>query len=186
MSPRCSIGCVQNDFWAYGVFRAKPCTYLASRLALSANGPKQASIWASSSRSTIGCVQNDLWAYGTFGTKPCTYLTPILTLSLNGPKWDSIWPTSPRCSIRCVQNDFQACGTLGASHAPILLQYEDSLQADRNEIPHDLDHLGVLSGVSKAIFEPVVGSVQIVHLSCVKNSTISNGPKWASTWASSF
>jgi hypothetical protein len=45
----------------------KPCTYLASRLALPPNGMKRASTWALSSRSTIGCVQNDFWAYGTFG-----------------------------------------------------------------------------------------------------------------------
>jgi hypothetical protein len=44
---------------------------------------------------------------------------------------------------------------------------------DRNEIPYDPGHLGVLSGVSKAIFEPVVRSAQTVHLSCVKNRTIS-------------
>jgi hypothetical protein len=45
----------------------KPCTYLASRLALSLNGLNQASTWASSPRSTIGCVQNNFGDYGTFG-----------------------------------------------------------------------------------------------------------------------
>jgi hypothetical protein len=35
----------------------KPCTYLASRLALSPNGPKGSSTWALSPRSTVGCVQ---------------------------------------------------------------------------------------------------------------------------------
>jgi hypothetical protein len=105
--------------------------------------------------------------------KPCTYLALILTLSLNGPKWDSTWPTSPRCSIRCVQNDFQAYGTLGESRAPILLQYYVSLQMDWKEIPDDPGNLGVLSGVCKAIFEPVVRSEQTVHLSCLKISTIS-------------
>jgi hypothetical protein len=66
-SPRCSIGCVQNDFRASGMFNAKPCTNLASRLALSPNGPKWTCTWASSHRSTIMCVQNDFWAYCTFG-----------------------------------------------------------------------------------------------------------------------
>jgi hypothetical protein len=46
---------------------------------------------------------------------------------------------------------------------------------DQNEIPHDPRHLGVLSGVSKMIFEPVFRSVQTVHLSCINTSTI---PKW--------
>jgi hypothetical protein len=31
---------------------------------------------------------------------------------------------------------------------------------DQNKIPHDPHHLGVLSGVSKMIFEPVVCSAQ--------------------------
>jgi hypothetical protein len=35
-----------------------------------------------------------------------------------------------------------------------------TLQMDRNEIPHDLGHLGVLSGVSKAIIERVVRLAQ--------------------------
>jgi hypothetical protein len=48
-----------------------------------------------------------------------------------------------------------------------------TLQMDWNEIPHDPGQLGVLSGVSKAIFEPVVHSAQTVHISYVKNSTIS-------------
>jgi hypothetical protein len=34
----------------------KPCTYLASRFALSPNGMNRASTWASSPRSTIGCI----------------------------------------------------------------------------------------------------------------------------------
>jgi hypothetical protein len=67
ISPRCSTGLVQNDFWACGMFSAKPCTYHASRLALSRNEQKWASTWASSPRSTIGCVQNDFWVYGMFG-----------------------------------------------------------------------------------------------------------------------
>jgi hypothetical protein len=46
---------------------AQPCTYLASRLALSPNRLKRAFTWVSSPLSTIGCVQNDLWAYDTFG-----------------------------------------------------------------------------------------------------------------------
>jgi hypothetical protein len=47
--------------------RRKPCTYLASRLALSPYGLKSASTWALSPESTVGCFQNDFWTYGTFG-----------------------------------------------------------------------------------------------------------------------
>jgi hypothetical protein len=45
-------------------------------------------------------------------------------------------------------------------------------------------HLGVPSGASKIIYEPVVRSMQTVHLSCVKISTISNELNQASTCAS--
>jgi hypothetical protein len=100
----------------------KLCTYLASRLALSPNGPIQASSWATSPRSTICCVQNDFWAYGTFSGKPCTYLALILTLSPNGGKRESRWATAPKISIGCIKNDFWANGAFGANHAPILCQ----------------------------------------------------------------
>jgi hypothetical protein len=44
---------------------------------------------------------------------------------------------------------------------------------EQNEIPHDPGHLGVISGVSKAIFEPVVHSAQTVHLSYTDTNTVS-------------
>jgi hypothetical protein len=49
---------------------------------------------------------------------------------------------------------------------------------DRKEILHDPRHLGVPSGVSKMIFEPVVCLVQTVDLSCTETNTIS---KWTET-----
>ena len=44
---------------------------------------------------------------------------------------------------------------------------------ERSENPHDPRHLGVPSGVSKMISNPMVRSTQTAHLSCVKISTIS-------------
>jgi hypothetical protein len=46
--------------------RLKLCSYLASRLTLSPNRPKRASIWPTSPRSSIGCTQNDFQDYGMF------------------------------------------------------------------------------------------------------------------------
>jgi hypothetical protein len=43
---------------------------------------------------------------------------------------------------------------------------------DRNEILHGARHQGVASGASKMISEPMVRLAQILHLSCVKISTI--------------
>jgi hypothetical protein len=80
-----------------------------------------------SPRSSIGCVHNNFWAYVTFGTKRCTYLASRLALSLNRPKRLSVEPR----------------------------------------------HLGVASGVSKIISEPMVHLVQTLHLSCTKTNTVS-------------
>jgi hypothetical protein len=44
---------------------------------------------------------------------------------------------------------------------------------DQNEILEDPRHLVVPSSASKMISEPMVHSVQTMHLSCVKISTIS-------------
>ena len=48
---------------------------------------------------------------------------------------------------------------------------------DRSEIPYDTRHLGVLLGASKFFFRAYGMSMQTVHLSCVKISTISKQTK---------
>jgi len=48
---------------------------------------------------------------------------------------------------------------------------------DRNEIPYDTRQLGVPSGASILISKPMVRSMQTVHLSCIKVSTISKVTK---------
>jgi hypothetical protein len=95
-----------------------------------------------------------------------------LALSPKAMKQDSTWPMSPSSSIVCVQNDFWAYGMFGTNSAPLLHLRQHCLQMDRNKIPHDPRHLGVSSGVSKTIFKPMVCTVQTVHLSCVKISTM--------------
>jgi hypothetical protein len=45
----------------------------------------------------------------------------------------------------------------------------------RSDIPYDPCHLGVLSGASKMIAEPMVRLAQTMHLSCIDTNTIS---KW--------
>ena len=46
--------------------RHKLCTYLAPKLTISPNRPKQNSICHTSSSSSIGCIQIDFQAYGMF------------------------------------------------------------------------------------------------------------------------
>jgi hypothetical protein len=57
------------------------------------------------------------------------------------------------------------------------------IQMDRIELLLEPHHLQVPSGASKMIFEPMVCSAQLVHLSCVKISISPNRPNRASTWA---
>jgi hypothetical protein len=54
-----------------------------------------------------------------------------------------------------------------------------------NRAPPDPRHLGVPSGASKTIYEPMVLSLQTVHLSCVKISTFSKRTEQSSTRPSS-
>jgi hypothetical protein len=122
-SPRCSIGSVQSDFWAYGTFNANLHISCVKNSTISKR--TETSIHLSLVAYKYHLVRSKwflrLWYVWR---KPCTYLAPILTLSLNGPKWDFTWPTSPRCSIGCIQNDFWAYGMFSAKPctnlAPIL------------------------------------------------------------------
>jgi hypothetical protein len=129
----------QKWFPSLWYIQSKPCSNLASWLALCPNGLKRASTWASSPRSTIGPFQNDFWAYGMFG----------------------------------------------ANRAPILHQQQHCLKMDQNEIRHDPRHLGVLLVASKMISKPLECSVQTMHWSCVKVSTIPKRTKTSFYWASS-
>jgi hypothetical protein len=59
----------------------------------------------------------------------------------------------------------------GANRAPILRQ-DYHLQMDKTELPLELHHLGVPSGVSKMISEPMVRLAQTMHLSCTYTNTV--------------
>jgi hypothetical protein len=100
--------------------QCKLCTYLASRLALSPNGPNRAPPDPRHLGVPSGASKTILWAY--VWCKPSTYLAPILTLSQKRSKWESTWPTSPRTSIWCLQYYFWAYDTFDTNHAPILHQ----------------------------------------------------------------
>jgi len=77
-------------------------------------------------------------------------------MSPNGPKQDSISDMSSRSSIGCIQINFRAYGTFHANHAPILHQDKHYLQMDQTELPLGPLNLGVPSGASKIVSEPMV------------------------------
>jgi hypothetical protein len=109
--------------------------------------------------------------------KPCTYLAMTRPLSPYGLNRDSTRPMVHRRSIGCIQSDFSAYATFSANRAPILSQDNHYLRTDQNEHPLEPRHLGVPSGVSKTISEPMVPSTQTVQLSCIQISTISKQTK---------
>jgi hypothetical protein len=80
---------------------------------------------------------------------------------------------SPRSSIGCVQHDFRADCTFDTNHAPFLRQDYQYLQTDSDKLPLEPRHLGLSSGVSKMISEPIVRLAQIVLLYCTDTNTVS-------------
>ena len=61
---------------------------------------------------------------------------------------------------------------LGANHAPILRQHSQYFQMDRNELPLEPRHLGVPSGASSMISQPMVCLVPTKHLSCTDTNSL--------------
>jgi hypothetical protein len=80
---------------------------------------------------------------------------------------------SSRNSIGCVQDDFRSDGTFDTNHAPFLHREYHCLQTDSNKLPLEPRHLGVLSGASKMISEPMVRLAQTVHLYYTDTNTVS-------------
>jgi hypothetical protein len=68
---------------------------------------------------------------------------------------------------------FLSLRTFHVNRAPLLHRCWLCLQSDQNNIPNDPRHQEVPSGASKTISEPIVQSVQTMHIYCVKVSTIS-------------
>ena len=64
-----------------------------------------------------------------------------------------------------------------ANRAPIIHKDQHYLQTERTELPLEPLHLGVPSGVSKMVSQPMVHQAQTVHLSCTKTNTVSKRTK---------
>jgi hypothetical protein len=80
---------------------------------------------------------------------------------------------SSRSSTGCIQDAFRAYGTFDTNRAPILRQDVHYLQTDSSKLPLEPRHLGVSSGVSKMISEPMVRLAQTAHQSCSDTNTVS-------------
>jgi hypothetical protein len=70
--PRNTIGCIQNDFWAYGMFGANDAPILHQHNTVSKQIEARF-LMTQSPKSSIGCVQNDFWDLWYVRRKLCTY-----------------------------------------------------------------------------------------------------------------
>jgi hypothetical protein len=97
-SPRNSIRCVQNDFWAS--VRSAQTVHL-SWIKVSIVSKRTKTSFHLSLVTYEYHLMRPKWFLRLWyiWRKPCTYRAPKLTLSPKGSKRDSTWPTSPRSSI---------------------------------------------------------------------------------------
>jgi hypothetical protein len=118
-SPRCSIECVQNDFWGYGTFGAN-CGSILHRdkyyLQMDQNeilhDPCHLGVPSGASKTFFELTVHSAQTVQLSWIK-------IRTVS----KWTETsfrLSLSPRSTIRCVQNNFWGYGIFGANRAPIL------------------------------------------------------------------
>jgi hypothetical protein len=139
-TPRSTIPCVRNDFWASGMFGVNRAPifhwhkhYLKMDWNELALGPRHlgellgafkmisermvclVQVGHCTDTNTIS-KQTKMRFLWYIQRKPCTYLALTLTLPPNGPKRASTWAWT-RSTIKCVQNDFWAYGMFGANHA---------------------------------------------------------------------
>jgi hypothetical protein len=74
---------------------------------------------------------------------------------------------------RVRPNQFLSIWYVRPNHEPILYQDYHYPPTDWNELPLEPHHLGVPSGASKMISDPMVHVAQTVHLSCTEHNTVS-------------
>jgi hypothetical protein len=138
---------------------------------------EQNSTRPSSRRSTMRCVQNYFMSLWYVQYKPCTYLASRLALSPNGPKRAPPDPRHLGVPSGTSKMIYQPMVHLTQTEHLSCTDANTVSKIDQNKIPHDPPHLGVPSGASNTIFEPTVCSTQTVHQSCIKSSTISKRTK---------
>ena len=99
-SPRTSIGCVQNDIWAYGTSTLMP----------SRNGPNETPHDPCHLGVPLGASK--MISDPMVRLAQTVHQSYINTNTISKwTDWDSTGPTSPRSCIGCVQNDIWAYGT---------------------------------------------------------------------------
>jgi hypothetical protein len=118
-SPRSTIGCVQNDFWPYGMFSTNHAPILNRHqhyLQMDQNkiphDPHLLGVPSGASKL--------IYEVGVRSAQTMHLLAWRLALSSNRLNRASTWASSPNSTTRCVQNDFWAYSMFVPSYAPIL------------------------------------------------------------------
>jgi hypothetical protein len=181
---RSNIGCVQNDFWAYGTFGANRAPILRQDYHYHQTNSIKHPLELRHLRVPLGAAK--MISEHLVHSAQTMHLSCVKISTISNELGQaSTWASSPRSTIGCVQNDFWPYGMFSTNHAPILNRHQHYLQMDQNKIPHDPHLLGVPSGASKLIYEVGVRSAQTMHLLASRLALSSNRLNRASTWASS-
>jgi hypothetical protein len=138
----------------------KPCTNLASRVALSPNVPNRASIWAS-------------WPKSTFKMISMPMVRSVQTVLLSCTDTNTVYKwTKMRFHTTHITYEFHRV----PSKLFMSLWYVQckpcTYLTSRLALP-DPRHLGVPSGASKTVYEPMAHLTETEHLSCIYANTMS-------------
>ena len=154
--------------------RLKPCTYLASRLALSPNGPKWASTWLH--HLVVPSSASKMISESMVCRAQTMHLSCTDTNTISKQKEVRFHMTHITYEFHRVRQKW-FLSLWFVRHKPCT--YPASRLAlcpnGQNELPLERCHLVVPSNASKTISEPMVRLVQTMHLSCTETNTIS---KW--------
>jgi hypothetical protein len=170
-SSRSTIGCIQNYLTIWYIW-CKPYTSLVLTLTPSPNGLKQDSTWPTSPRSSIGWIQNHFWANGMLAQTAHLSCTDTNTIS----KWtktifDMSLVTQENNQVRPKQfySQWYIWRNPCAYPTPTLTPSPNGLKQELiwpTSSRSSIEHVQINS-------EPIVCSVQTVHLSFIMISTIS-------------
>ena len=140
------------------------------KITISLNGPKEASSWLTSPRSSIGFIQTDFCAYGTFSANRA----PILCQDYTIFKWAK---TSYHLSFVTLEYHqvhpkwFMCLWYVRCKPCTYLASRLHYLRMDWNELPLETHRLGLRSGASKRISEPMVRLAPTMHLYCTDTNS---------------
>jgi hypothetical protein len=125
-SPRSTIGCVQNDFWAYSTNRAPILHRHQQYLQMVQN-----EILHDPHHLRVPLGASKMISEPLVRSSQTMHLSRVKVSTMSHElNQASTWASSPRSTIGCVQNDFWAYGIFSTNHAPTLNRHQHYVQMD--------------------------------------------------------